>query len=220
MSDRFARKWGDRRPKKTLAERLKETARPSRPLKPRLNKAIKRLEIQIQKLDQAGERFSRRDKSIFEKIVKAYTKHDMTRANVFANELAEIRRMEKVIMHTGLALEQIVLRLHTVSELGDVVSNLGPIVKVLGVVRSGMANIFPEADREFGQIGDILGGIMIEAGQSTGTAIDFNTANEDANKILTEASAVAEQKIKEKLPDLPAEIPPPPIAEKTSAETS
>ena len=83
-----------------------------------------------------------------------------------------------------------------------------------------MANIFPEADREFGQIGNILSGIMIEAGQSTRMTIDFGTANEDAEKILTEAAVVAEQKIKEKLPELPAEIPLPPLAEKSAAETS
>ena len=45
----------------------------------------------------------------------------MQRVNVFANELAEIRKMEKMIVHARLALEQIVIRLRTVSELGNVV---------------------------------------------------------------------------------------------------
>ncbi len=132
----------------------------------------------------------------------------MTRANVFANELAEIRKMEKMIMHARLALEQIVLRLRTVSELGDVVTTLAPAVGVLRSVKSGMASIFPEAERELGQIGNMLSGIIVDAGQSTGLTINFETVNEDAQKILNEAASVAEQKIKEKFPELPAGLPP------------
>jgi len=182
--------------------------------------AVRRLDLQIQKLDQAGERFSKRDQSIFARIVDAYTKHDMARANVFASELAEIRKMEKMIMHARLALEQIGLRLRTVSELGDVVSTLGPAVSVLSAVKTGMANMFPEAERELGQIGDILSGIIMEAGQNTGFSMNFETSNEDAQKILTEAATVAEQKIKEKFPELPAGIPSIPIGEKSPTETS
>jgi division protein CdvB (Snf7/Vps24/ESCRT-III family) len=115
--------------------------------------------------------------------------------------------MEKMIMHARLALEQIVLRLKTVSELGDVVTTLAPAVGVLRTVRNGMASIFPEAEKELGQIGNLLSGIIIDAGQSTGLTINFETANDDAQKILTEAATVAEQRIKEKFPDLPAGIP-------------
>jgi len=144
----------------------------------------------------------------------------MSRANVFANELAEIRKMEKMIMHARLALEQIMLRLRTVSELGDVVSTLGPAIGVLRTVKAGMVNIFPEAERELGQIGDMLSGIIMEAGQSTGTSINFEATNDDAQKILSEAAAVAEQKVKEKFPELPAGIPSVPLGEKSPAETS
>lgn len=220
MSERFAKRWEDRRSEQPLTERIKGAVKPPGPLKPRLDVAIRRLDLQTQKLDQANDRFSKRDKSIFARIVDAYTKHDMARANVFANELAEIRKMERMIMHARLALEQISLRLRTVSELGDVVSTLGPAVSVLRAVKSGMSNIFPEAERELGQIGDILSGIIMEAGQGGGLMMNFETTNEDAQKILTEASAVAEQKIKEKFPELPAGIPSVSLGEKSPTETS
>jgi len=219
LSERFSKKWEENREGQPITERIRDAVHPPGPLKPRLDFAVRRIELQVQKLDQANERFSQRDKSIFARIVDAYTKHDMARANVFANELAEIRKMEKMIMHARLALEQIVLRLRTVSELGDVVSTLGPAVSVLSAVKSGMANIFPEAERELGQIGNMLSGIIVEAGQSSGLSLNFDTANEDAQKILTEAATVAEQKIKEKFPELPAGIPTMPMPER-STETS
>ncbi len=218
MSERFAKRWEEAPNEQPLTTRIKESVRPPGPLKPRLDLAIRRIELQVQRLDQASERFTERDKKIFARIVDAYTKHDMARANVFANELAEIRKMEKMIMHGRLALEQIVLRLRTVSELGDIVTTLAPAVSVLSTVKSGMAAIFPEAERELGQIGNLLNGIIIDAGQSTGLSINFESANEDAQKILTEASSVAEHRIKEKFPELPAGIPE--VGEKTPTKTT
>ncbi len=222
MSERFSKKWETKREEAPLTRRLQDAVRPPGPLKPRLDVAVRRIELQVNKLDQAGEKFSQRDRTIFARIVDAYTKHDTARANVFANELAEIRKMERLITNARLALEQIVLRLRTVSELGDVVSTLGPAVGVLRSVRTGLVSVFPEAESELGEIGNLLSGIMMEAGTETGMSLNFNAVNEDATKILTEASTVAEQRIKEKFPDLPPGIPglPTPVGEKSSTETS
>jgi len=207
LSEKFAKRWEAEESQQPFTDRVKDAVHPPGPLKPRMDIAIRRIELQIQRLDQATDRFSQRDKSIFTRIVDSYTKHDMARANVFANELAEIRKMEKMIMHGRLALEQIVLRLRTVSELGDVVTTLAPAVGVLRTVKNGMASVFPEAERELGQIGNLLSGIIIDAGQSTEMNLNFDAANEDAQRILTEAASVAEQKIKDKFPELPAGIP-------------
>ena len=223
MSERFSKKWETKREEQPITRRIQDAVRPPGPLKPRLDGAVRRIELQVNKLDQASEKFSVRDRTIFARIVDAYTKHDTARANVFANELAEIRKMEKLITNARLALEQIVLRLRTVSELGDVVSTLGPAVGVLRTVRSGLVSVFPEAESELGEIGNLLSGIMMEAGTETGMSLNFNAINEDATKILTEASTVAEQRIKEKFPDLPPGIPglpAAPVGERSSTETS
>src|SRR4030067_1143487 len=132
LSDKFAKKWGESREySPSLTTKVKETVKPQGPLKPRIDFAVRRIEGQVQRLEQAGNRFSERDKHLFSPVIEAYSKHDKLHANVFANELAEVRKMEKMIMHGKLALEQIALRLKTVSDLGDVVSTLGPAVSVL-----------------------------------------------------------------------------------------
>jgi division protein CdvB (Snf7/Vps24/ESCRT-III family) len=207
LSEKFTRKWEEREAKTPFYTKIKEAVRPPGPLKPRLNLAIKRIELQIRRLEKATNRFSKRDKSLFARTVKAYSKRDMVHANVFANELAEIRKMEKMIIHARLAMEQIVLRLGTVSQLGDVVSALAPTVGVLRSVRTGMTGVLPEAERELGQIGNLLNEIIIDAGQSTGLDVNFEVANEDAQKILKEAATAAEHRIKEELPEIPADVP-------------
>jgi len=223
LSERFAKRWETKRDEQPFTNRIKEAVKPPGPLRPRLDFAVRRIELQVQKLDQATDRFGQRDKTIFARIVDAYTKHDTARANVFASELAEIRKMEKLIINARLALEQIVLRLRTVSELGDVVSTLGPAVGVLRSVRAGLVSVFPEAENELGEIGNMLSGIMIEAGQGSGMTLNFDAVNEDASKILTEAATVAEQRVKDKFPELPPGMPGIPassLGEKAPSETS
>ena len=73
--------------------------------------------------------------------------------------------MSKLIMNARLALDQVALRIRTVSELGDVVSALGPCIGVLRSVSSGLGGVLPEAEGELGDIGNMLSGLMFEAGQ-------------------------------------------------------
>ena len=206
MSKGFAEKW-EPEDQPPLVSKIREAVIPQGPLKPRLNIAIKRIQLQMMRLDQVSERFSGRDKSIFTKIVEAYTKHEIPRANVFANELAELRKMEKSLLYTRLALEQIVLRLTTVTELGDVVTELAPAMAVLNGIKRGMVGIMPQAEKEFDQIGTLINGIIIDASQTTQLNVNFAVANEDAQKILEEASMIAEKRMKEKFPELPTELP-------------
>jgi division protein CdvB (Snf7/Vps24/ESCRT-III family) len=204
MSERFAKKWESRRDETSFVDAMRGAIRPPPPLKPRMNYALKRLGLQIQRLDQASERFSQKDNALFGKIVAAYETHDSARANIYANELAEVRKMEKIVINARLALDQIKLRLETVTEFGDIVTTLGPAISVLRTVSGGLVGVLPEAENELGDIGNMLSGLMFDAGQSSGLNLNFNSVNEDASKILNEAATVAEQRISSNFPDLPA----------------
>ena len=203
MSERFAKKWETRRDETTFVDTIRTTITPPPPLKPRMNQAIRRLDLQIHRLDQASERFTQKDKALFSKIVAAYEKHDSAHANIYANELAEVRKMEKLVMNAKLALDQVQLRLKTVTEFGDIVATLGPVIGVLRSVSVGLVGVIPEAENELGDIGNMLSGLMFDAGQSSGLNLNFNSVNEDAAKILDEAATIAEQKISANFPDLP-----------------
>ena len=215
---KFTRDWREGEEAAPFYRKVKKAFRPDDPLKPRLNSAIRRIESQIQRLDKAANSFSERDKSLFAMIIKAYSNRSIIRANVLANELAEIRKMEKVIMHSKLALEQTVLRLRTVVELGDVVGTLAPTVNVLrNVVKTGIADIFPDAETELGQIGDLLNEIVVDTGQGTEFNTNFEAVDGDAQKILDEAAELAEKKIEEGLPKIPTAVAP--VAKKIPTQT-
>ena len=69
-----------------------------------------------------------------------------------------------------------------------------------------MGGVLPEAENELGEIGNMLSGLMFDAGLNSGTTMNFDSVNEDAAKILNEAATVAEQKVSANFPDLPANL--------------
>ncbi len=165
--------------------------------------AQKRIQAQIQKLDRESERFTERDKALFAKVVDAYQKHDTPHANIYANELAELRKMQKTTLNAKLALDQIAMRIEAVSELGDIAAALLPVINVMRDIMHGMAAVNPQIAKEMGEISNILSGIVMDVGATSGMSLSFQSANEDSAKIMEEAQAVAERRMKDTFPELP-----------------
>jgi division protein CdvB (Snf7/Vps24/ESCRT-III family) len=65
----------------------------------------------------------------------------------------------------------------------------------------------PEAEHEMGEVNSMLSSILVDAGQLGGVTMNFDAANEEAEKIIAEAAAVAEQNMKDKFPELPTPSP-------------
>ena len=111
-----------------------------------------------------------------------------------------------MVTQSKLALEQVVLRLNTVQDLGDIVVTLAPAMSVVKSVKTGLGSVLPQAEQEFGEMSNLLSGLLVDAGQVGNSTVNFETANEDAEKIVAEASAVAEERIKKTLPELPIDL--------------
>lgn len=200
----FGNKWV--KPQgESVGHKLMEGLRPQAPLKPRIEEAQKKLQMQIQKLDGINSRINEKDQVIFKRIVAAMQSHDAQHARVLSGELSQVRKMGKMISSAKLALEQIQLRLNTITELGDVVVTLSPAMSVIKGLQGGLSGMMPEADQSFAQISDLLGNIMTDSGQiPQGEIGGFTAVNEDTARIMEEASAIVEMNMKNKFPDLPS----------------
>jgi division protein CdvB (Snf7/Vps24/ESCRT-III family) len=189
----------------SVGHRLLEGFKPQVPLKPRIEEAQKKLQMQIAKLDSISSRMQEKDQVIFKRVVLAMQSHDASHARVLSGELSQIRKMNKMVTSAKLALEQIQLRLNTITELGDVVVTLSPAMSVIKGLQGGLAGMMPEADQSFGQISELLGNIITDSGQIPNNEIGTVTGfNEDTARIMEEASAVVEMNMKNKFPDLPS----------------
>lgn len=196
---RFEKSWA-KTDSRGIGEKVRDTVKPQGPLKPRITQASNKLQAQIQKMDSMLARIKERDARIFKKIVTAQTLHDIDTAKALSNELAELRKIERTINSGKLALEQINNRLTTVQDLGDALVTLSPAINVMKSVQRGIARVMPDAESEIGDINNTLNNILIETVSGNGFNISNDVVSEDAEKILTEATMVAESNIDTKLP--------------------
>lgn len=173
-------------------------------LKEQLSSAIYRLKVQQNKLEGAAMRMQQHDRDIFNKCVNAQISHDVARAAMYANECAEVRKMAKVTLQCQLALEQVSLRLETIEQFGGIAKMMAPVAAVVHSIKNQISGVIPEVGFELNEIGETLNSVVVEAGEATGTTYDMDASSEEAHRILSEASAIAEQHMKERFPELPA----------------
>lgn len=93
--------------------------------------------------------------------------------------------------------------MNAISNIVDLVSLLSPAIAVVRDIRSSLIPYMPESEGEVGEISELLGGILIDAGQVGSYVINFEAANGKALHMINEALLFAEQKIIEEFPILP-----------------
>jgi division protein CdvB (Snf7/Vps24/ESCRT-III family) len=199
--DNFLNQWdgsGDR-----IGSRLGIRFHHTTPIKQQISSAIYRLKVQQSKLESAAMRMHQHDREIFAKCVAAQMSHDTARAAMYANECAEVRKIAKITVQSQMALEQVALRLETIEEFGDVARMMRPVTSVVQSVKNQIASVIPEVGFELNEVGELLNSFVVEAGEPIAESYDIGASNEEAQKILGEANAVAEQHIRDKFPELP-----------------
>ena len=186
-----------------FGKRTRETIRGQKPIRPQIQRATQQLNGEINRLETTTNRLKSRENSIFKKTVAAVQSHDQETSKAFSNELAEVRKMTKVVTQSQLALETVTARLETVKDMGDFAVTIAPAIGVVKKVKSTLAEAVPDAQGTLGEISNQLTSIMSDVGGINGADFFTPESSEEANKILAEASAIAEKRVNDSLPQVP-----------------
>ena len=194
--------WNNPQPK-GISDHLRGLKKEA-PLKPRIQSSLVQLNRTVSSLDYKVKTLNEKDAKLFNRIVMAKKSHDITTGKVLANELAELRKNKKILTTMKVSLEQVNLRLSTVSDLGDAMSSLGPIMATMNALKPALGKIMPEVSREF----ESLFGILNDSVSSSfeGSFGSDTVSNEETESILKEAAAVAGTRVGDKLPSIPTGI--------------
>ena len=174
-------------------------------MRERVDLAVRRIQMQITTLDSTSSRLAQKDQKMFDQVQSALKSHDPSKATVIANELVQIRGMARMVKQSKLAFEQIMIRLNTLRDLGDVVVTLQPAISVIRSIKPHVAATIPEAEGGISELSGLLNSIMAEASPGPSTS-NIDTSGDVAEDILTEASAVAEKWAKDRFPEIPTEV--------------
>ena len=201
----FSDKWHALKNNEKLSQAFMGRVKPDAPLKNRLDTAQKKLQLQITKLAEIDTKLQQKNNAIFEKIVSSKKANNETYAKVYANELAEIRKHQKMISNAKLKMEQIQIRLNTVSELGDVVVTLSPCMSLIKGLSTSLGGMMPTVSDSMQDLSNMLGDIVTGSSIThDGSLGQMDTMNSDATAILEEAQSIVSENTRQSMPDPPS----------------
>jgi len=198
-----AMKIWEKKDKQSKFSKIVDTVKKPEPLRERISYTIYKLKVQEGRLDQSYQRMQNHYNEVFRKCTNAVLSKDSARASIYANECAEIRKMCQTMLRSQFALEQVILRLETVGEFGDIVVEMSPVAGVINSIRGHLSGVVPEVSFKLEEIGDSLNDLVMDSGEATSNSWNVMSSSDEAEKILSDANTIAEQKMKEKFPTLP-----------------
>ncbi len=81
---------------------------------------------------------------------------------------------------------------------------IGPAMSTMKGLKSSLGRFMPEADSELNSMTQTLNGLMMDSLAGDSFNMESDVSSEETEKILQEASAVAEQQIGDKFPSVPS----------------
>src|SRR5260370_31753040 len=139
----------------SLTDRLREAIKPT-PVKRRIQMATFKLRTQTTMLEKSIGQMESRDRTLHDKCVKALEVRDTQSATLFANEYVQIRKLIQTSLSSQISLEQVLLRLETVEQFGDMIHSMGSVRGILTTVRNELEGKLPEISTGLHDIEDSL----------------------------------------------------------------
>ena len=134
-------------------------------------------------------------------------------ACVYAAELAQLRKIEKMVSSTKISMEQVQIRLETISDLGDVVAILSPCMSVMKKLSSSLRGLVPEANSSIQDLSQMLEKVIsdssvdvIESAGQQQQEVDSIGSTPDMISIMKEVHEIIEGQTKSALPDVPKRL--------------
>ena len=187
-----------------LSQKFLDKIKPEYALKNRINGAEKQMESQIMRLDQAHNKLKQNYDNIFKKIVEAKLTRDESKAKTYAIELVEIKKIKNKISEAKLAMEQIRLRLGTVSELGDIVVTLSPCMSLIKGLAPSISGLMPEMHASMQDLTNTFSDLLSDSSLPSQDMMPTHQGNADTDAILQEAHNVLEGRTRTAIPEPPS----------------
>jgi division protein CdvB (Snf7/Vps24/ESCRT-III family) len=169
---------------------------------------VPKLKSQQFKLGQVIIKLTRRDKILFKTCAKALKEKNKERAAIFANELSEIRKLTKIIYHTQILVERIILRLETLKEFNAAFADLKPVLTNLQSVTKSLSSFMPQMAFEMERVNEtIFEVISMSKIDTSKLEVPTDIKTPGGEEVLAEVAEYLEEQITEKLPEPPTAAP-------------
>ena len=161
---------------------------------------------QLSRLKMLDKKFAAMDKDFRYQIALNIKAGNNSRAKALANELSNIRRVQRTTQNVGLALEVVVIRFSTINEFAMVMETINPTIELVKDIQKEISNVVPSANDVISEVSSITSDVII----NSNVKIDMNKVSapidSEAVSILNEVEGILEDEAKVRLPEIPAAI--------------
>ena len=190
-----------------------EKVKPDESLPKRIAIAQHQFEIQIKKLEGISSKLQKIHDALFQKVMIAQRHNKTSYARAYAQELVQVRNSLNMVNTGKLQLEQIKIRLDTVTEFGDVVVTLSPCMSIIQGLAPSISGIMPQANTSMSDLSSMLGDIISGSSMGQVGEAELGGNNEEAISILEEAHSVMVGHAQSAFPDVPSGVANPAISD-------
>jgi division protein CdvB (Snf7/Vps24/ESCRT-III family) len=161
---------------------------------------------QLSRLRLLDKKFAAMDKDFRYQITMNIKAGNNSRAKALANELSNIRRVQRTTQNVSLALEVVVIRFSTINEFTAVMETINPTIELVKDIQKEISNVIPSVNGVISEVGCITSDVLINSNVKLDVSKVPTSIDTEAVSILNEVEGILEDEAKIRLPEIPAAI--------------
>jgi division protein CdvB (Snf7/Vps24/ESCRT-III family) len=166
------------------------------------------LNNQLARLRMLDKKFTAMNKDLRNQIATNIKSGNNDRAKAIANELANIRHVQRTTQNMSLALEVVVIRFSTINEFAIILETINPTIEMIKDIQKDISKAVPTANEVFSEMTSMTSDVLINSNiKSEASKVPISTpVDTEALSILNEVEGILENEAKVKLPEVPNSI--------------
>ena len=161
---------------------------------------------QLSRLRMLDKKFAAMDKDFRHQIALNIKAGNNSRAKALANELSNVRRVQRTTQNVSLALEVVVIRFSTINEFAVVMETINPTVELIKDIQRDISNVVPSANGIVSEVSSITSDVLVNSNLKLDIGKVPTSMDSEAISILNEVEGLLEDEAKVRLPEIPAAI--------------
>ncbi|MGA8913074.1 MAG: Snf7 family protein [Nitrososphaeraceae archaeon] len=166
------------------------------------------LNNQLTRLRMLDKKFTAMNTDLRNQIAINIKSGNNDRAKAIANELANIRHVQRTTQNMSLALEVVVIRFSTINEFAIILETINPTIEMIKGIQKEISKAVPTANEVLSEMTSMTSDVLINSNikSEAGKVPISIPVDTEALSILNEVEGILENEAKAKLPEIPNSI--------------
>jgi division protein CdvB (Snf7/Vps24/ESCRT-III family) len=166
------------------------------------------LNNQLTRLRMLDKKFTAMNTDLRNQIATNIKSGNNDRAKAIANELANIRHVQRTTQNMSLALEVVVIRFSTINEFAIILETINPTIEMIKGIQKEISKAVPTANEVLSEMTSMTSDVLINSNikSEAGKVPISIPVDTEALSILNEVEGILENEAKAKLPEVPNSI--------------